>query len=176
MTAAATKEKAEPKVYREVGDFKKKYAEALEAASIQAEHTQTEGWKQLYALHRKSIEDRRKELGTWLESLATTMKRGNMTDEDEKALGDIKKGSVELRAEISAFIRSAIDPVQEPVEACQRVISHWRGEAAGAESANPLLNRGMVAAMAEAISEVSKVTFDAETGMVEIKDAAPETK
>jgi len=163
------KEKEAPKVHREIEEFRKKYAEALEGARISAEHTQTEGWKNLYSLNRHAVENRRKELGEQLEDLAKTMKRGGMDEDYEKMLGDIKKASAELRADISAFNRKAIHPVEDPVSECHRVIEDARRNARAGEIESPLTHRGMVAEMDDAIGAVDLVKFDTETGTVEIK-------
>jgi hypothetical protein len=169
MTAAATKEKAEPKVHREIEEFKKKYAEALEAAKISAEHTQTEGWKALYHLHRTTVDDRRKDLAEQLEELGKVMKRGGMSEGYEKQLSEIKKESTDLRADISAFQRKVITPVQSAVMECHAVIDSARRAAREGEERSPLTHRGLIAEMDDAIKAVAKVAFDSDEGTVEIE-------
>lgn len=167
MTTVA-KEKEAPKIRREIEEFSKRYEGALEGAKISAEHTQTEGWKNLYSLHRSTVENGRKVLAGQLEELARTMKRGGMDEDYEKQLGEIKKASAELRADISAFQRKAITPVEDPVLECHRIIDDARRAARDGETQSPLTNRGLIAEMDEAIKAVKKVRFEKESGTVEI--------
>ncbi len=158
----------EAKVRKEIVDFNERYIEALAEARVSAEHTQTTGWQELYSLHRTTVDTRRKEMAEQLEEIARTMKRGGMSEDAEKELGELKKQSVELRADISAFNRKVIVPIQEPVMQCHHVIDQARQTARAAEAASPLTHRGLIADMDEAISLVQKVKFDDDTGVVVI--------
>jgi hypothetical protein len=77
--------------------FREKYAEALISAVVSAEHTATEGWGKLYLGHQQAQRDRRRDMAKELKTLAVTLEDSGFTEDDEKALAEIKKASVCLR-------------------------------------------------------------------------------
>jgi hypothetical protein len=144
--------------------FKSAYRLALAEAQVSIDHTATEGWQRLYADHFKLLRDRRQEIAGQLRVLADQMERRGLTDDDEKALGDIKKASIELNAAHEHFLRQAVDPVKAPITACQDMLVEAMNEARRIEEREPMLNVGLVELMREAVAVAQKVVWSDENG------------
>lgn len=169
MTAVADKPK-EKIVRKEIEEFRKKYAEALADAQVSADHTAQAGWQNLYTMHRSNVQKERKALASQLRGHADVLERGQLSEEGEKWIGEVKKDAAALRTSVVAFERQTIEPVRAPVYRCETVIEDARRTARDAEGQAPLQARGLIAEMDEAINAVAKVRFDEETGVVEIKE------
>jgi hypothetical protein len=168
MSAVKEEQPKKVKGSAEVAAFEKKYAEALEDARTSALHTATEGWQQLYQQHKKNVEKRRKEIGAMLHDCATSIERGETSEDLAKVMSESKKQFESMVGLIAMFDRTTIEPVKEAMHRCHEVIEQARREARGLEANSPLVARGVLEAVDAAIKKVEKVTFDEKTGIIDI--------
>lgn len=149
---------------KEIRDFRERYAEALVAARISAEHTATQGWQDLYGAHRETTKKRQDDLADSLQSTMEVLRQRMLTEDEEKALADIKKSLTELRTADEAFQRQVIDPVTSPMIACNEVIERARAAAREAQRDAPLHVRGLVEAMETVIDTMPRIKFIVASG------------
>lgn len=152
----------------EVKAFQEKYAEAMEEAEVSRKLTETEGWRGLYIFNKKEVEKARKELSESLTALASSIERGSMSDETGKQIGESKKEFDRICITQRAFERQTVKPVREAMYLCHSVIEEARRDARNLETSSPLIAKGVLEAVEAAIKDVPKVTFDEETGRIEI--------
>lgn len=170
-TATATKPKAEadpskwsPNVQR----FREAYERALNEARVSEEHTATAGWRALYATRATEFKAERRRIGAALKDLGRKMEDVGLEEEEEKWMGELKKGSLALREAMAAFDRQTVEPVRQPVYDCDRVISDAVSLAEREERDNPLLNAGLSKAVREATQSVPRPRWDGRAGVVTI--------
>ena len=162
---AVAKPNPEPdKEPKEIRDFRERYAEALVAARVSAEHTATQGWQDLYGAHRESTKKQQDSLADSLESSVAVLRQRMLTEDEEKAIGEIKKSLTELRDADEAFQRQVIDPVTAPMIACNEVIERARAAAREAQRDAPLHVRGLVEAMETVIDTMPRIKFIVASG------------
>lgn len=168
MAAAAEKQ---AKAAREdvVGRFLEAYDVALEEARASAVTTETERWQRLYADHRDYLRKMYGENARALRDIADVFERGAMGEASEKELGEVKKASLALRELHMAFQTQAVAPVRKPVTDCENIISTARNIARDQEEKAPLVNRGLLEEMNNAIKTVARVRWDEERGRVVIE-------
>lgn len=172
MNMASAEENPGPRSNKDlIGRFRDEYSEALAEARVGAEHTTTDGWKALYGFHRHNYREARRVLASDLKRLAVQLEDFGFCEEDEKAVKNVAKGAADRRSEFEVFQDKTVGCVCEPVRKCERIIEQYRAEAVRAESAAPLHNVGMEELMRIEISKVSKPWFDAEEGVIEIREA-----
>lgn len=165
--AAATEKTAPAKKHGAFIDrFREAYEATLATARLSAEHTATEGWQTLYSDYRKSVQARRKQLAKDMRSIADTLEKYGLDDEDEKRIGEIKKQCAELREEQAVFTAKTVNPVRDPVNECDKLIETTRYDANRAESESPLTHRGIVEIFKAELGRLSRATWDDETGRV----------
>ena len=149
---------------KEIRDFRERYAEALVAARISAEHTATQGWQDLYGAHREETKKHQDALADLLETSVATLRQRMLSEEEEKTIGETKKALTELRAADEAFQRQVIDPVTSPMIACNEVIECARAAAREAQRDAPLHVRGLVEAMETVIDTMPRIKFIVASG------------
>lgn len=152
-----------------VSKFKEEYGQALARARISAEHTATDGWRLLYSSFRKEQRDQRRDLSEQLQKLAKSMEAMGLSEDEEKQLGEIKKGAQALRETRDVFDRKTVGPVRQPCDECRDLIAEAMNEATLAEERAPLVNVGLVELMRMTITEAEKVSWDSEEGRVLIR-------
>lgn len=151
-----------------VRKFEEEYAGPLEDSRVSAEHTATHGWQNLYQRHRKMRASTITTMGKQLRELADTLEAFGWTEDNEKSVKDLAKQSAELRAADAIFEQRFISRIVEPVRACERIIERYSGEARREEESNPLIAKGTIGIMAEAIESCDKPSWDDATGVVTI--------
>src|SRR4051812_22319411 len=109
---------SEPREPKEIRDFRVKYEEALGHARVSEEHTATEGWQNLYDLHRVTIRTHQDALADRMELVVQTLRQRLLTEDEEKAVVEAKKEMTELRIREQAFQRQVIDPIIAPMVQC----------------------------------------------------------
>jgi hypothetical protein len=172
---------AEPKQKNEpnpdptpVEKFRTMYVSALAEAQVSAEHTGTEGWQALYKTFMKDDRERRREVSQSLKAYALQLEMNGLTEEDEKALGDLKKQCAEARETREVFEAKTVQPVKACVEICQKVLSDARQWARAEQDRAPLTARNLVAEFDAEIKRHPIATWDDETGRVQIvRPSAP---
>lgn len=156
-----------------IGRFREEYAEALAEARTGSIHTQTDGWRNLYAFQRQVYRDSRRATAQRLTTMATQLEDFGFCEDDEKALKTLAKDIAERRIEFEVFNDKTVGRVCEPVSKCERVIEQYRAQAARDEAAAPLHNVGLEELVRIEISKVAKPWFNAETGVIEIREPTP---
>ena len=149
-----------------MGKLREAGKRAIDAALTSMEHTDTVGWQKLYADHAADVAQQRRDLGGRMTALAAGMERGMFGEDDEKALGDIKKASTELRAAIDHWNRQTVEPVRQCVYDFDDLKRNAIEDARSAEQREPLLNKGLADSVKAVLSQLPRVTWDAETGRV----------
>lgn len=149
--------------------FREKYADALAGAVVSAEHTATEGWAKLYLGHQQAHRERRRDMAKELKALAVTLEDSGFTEDEEKALAEIKKASASLRESGQVFETDTIGPVREPALICDRLRNEAMNEAARIEHDAPMLNMGLEHTMQMEVAGVDKPRWDAATGRIMIE-------
>lgn len=167
MTAVAT-----PKVEAKdvVSRFVEDYARAMREAEVSQEHTATAGWQHLYAEARKGQQEEQRRLCKELESAAYQLGMIGPTEDNEKAVGEIKKSMAALRERIDGFELHTVAPVRAPVDHCKNVIQQYASLARRQQDDAPLHQSGLTDRMAKAIADASKVDWNEENGRVEIEE------
>lgn len=153
-------------------NFRAEYGAALADARLSAEHTGTEGWQRLFSDRRDKEREHRRELAKQLRTQAERLEDFGLTEDDEKAIKDIAKASAELRDSGAVFERETIGRVCAPVQACERIALQYINQATRLESDTPLHNIGVEEMMRIEIGKYPKPLWDAENGIVEIKESA----
>lgn len=173
MTAAQIiAEPGRPPTHESILLFRDRYAQALESATIAESLTAEIGWQRLYQSHRDTIRDRRRQQAKMLKAWASALEDRTLDEEDEKAIGEIKKAIKQIRDDDTAFDAMTVGPVREPVQTCEAIRRDAINEARRDESEAPMLHIGLVEKMRDEISRVQIPVLNIETGRVEI--AAPE--
>jgi hypothetical protein len=152
--------------FESVTKFVRDYEDALAEARISAEHTATEGWQALYAGHRKAMETRRLELADSIRLLADEIEKYGPNPDIEKAIGNAKKLAEDIRETDQKFQETTVAPVRRCVEVAAKVIADATTAARNEERQTPLINNGLADAMQAAVSQVYRVTFDTDRGVV----------
>ena len=156
--------------------FIQRYAKALDAAKVSMAHTDTDGWRRLYAGHAEYLLDARRKLSKELTSLAESLEVGHLTEEGEKELGDVKKAAMELRVANGYWERQTVDPVRQPVRTCEQMLVSAVDEARRIEADQPMLNIGLTELMRAQVARSARVSWDSEIGAVVYHDAVdPDT-
>ncbi len=154
--------------------FREKYADALASAVVSAEHTATDGWARLYLGHQQAQRERRRDMAKELKALAVLLEDSGFTEDDEKALAEIKKASVSLRESQIVFEMDTIGPVREPALICDRLRNEAMNEAARIEHEAPMMHIGLEATMQMEVAGVDKPRWDAATGRIVIEKSGGE--
>lgn len=176
MSALPTPDVPPNKQMDPVSRFIANYAKALDAAMVSMEHTDTEGWRELYARHANAVMEDRRKLAKELESLADELERGMLTEEGEKAIGEVKKEAVELRTANHYWELQTADPVRQPVRVCEAMLSSAIDEARRIEAESPMLNIGLTEMMRAQVAKSARPAWDSEIGTISIKPGIdPET-
>lgn len=171
MTAAQIiAEPGRPPTHESILLFRDRYAQALESATIVESLTAEIGC--LYQNHRDTIRDRRRQQAKMLKAWASALEDRTLDEEDEKAIGEIKKVIKQIRDDDTAFDAMTVGPVREPVQTCEAIRRDAINEARRDESEAPMLHIGLVEKMRDEISRVQIPVWNIETGRVEI--AVPE--
>jgi hypothetical protein len=157
-----------PKEPAEVTKFRRDYEEALTHARVSVEHTATDGWQNLYGSHQDAIQRARKGIADSLNSILEPLRLRHLTEDEEKALGDIKKEAIELRERDESFRRQTIEPVISPMDECAAVIEAARSSARAAEREFGLGNRGLIEVMETVIDTMPRVKFMTASGKLVI--------
>lgn len=66
--------------------FHEEYGVALEAAEVQQNHTDTQGWQQLYAGVVKHYREQRRKMADQLKQLAEELEKHGLNEEQEKSI------------------------------------------------------------------------------------------
>lgn len=169
MNAQPNPEPSEP---REITQFRSKYAEALQAAEVSAEHTATQGWQDLYGAHQLKIQKNRADLADRTGKLTEVMRMRFLDKDEEKAIGEIKSELAELRESDESFRRQVIDPIIAPMRECERVMEEARAIVRKAEHETPLHTRGLIESMETVIDTVPRVKFVMASGRLVVGDGA----
>src|ERR1035437_3578785 len=133
-----------------VTKFRRAYAELFVRVEINKLLADTDGWRQLYGDHAKSVADQRRDLSKRLHVLADCMERGRLTEDEEKFIGDIKKEAIELREAEDHWNRQTVDPVREPGDAAEHMLQDAVAEAKRIEDREPLTSVGLLDVMRDA--------------------------
>lgn len=136
----------------EIVKFRRDYEDSLVHASVSAEHTATEGWRNLYGSHQENITKGRKDLSDRLNRVLEPLRLRHLTSE-------IKKAVVSLREDDQAFHRQTVSPVIAPMVECNAVIESARASARAAEREFGLGNKGLSEAMETVIDTMPRVKF-----------------
>jgi len=171
MTALPNPEVPQNKPVDPVTRFVQNYAKALAAAKVSQAHTDTDGWRNLYANHAQAVMEDRRNRAKELASLADELERGLLSEDGEKAIGEVKKAACELRTANHYWERQTVDPVRHPVRVCESMIAGAVDEARRIEADSPMLNIGLTDLMRRQVGECARVSWDSETGTVVIVDA-----
>ena len=148
--------------------FRHKYQDALNDALVQAEHTNTEGWKALYSTFTKKRRDDRRSVAAQLRDIADTIENVGHNEDHEKLIGEQKKMLVEMRLSDEHFEASVIQPIRQTVDKCSLLLSDFIRSAQNAEETQPLVNVGLVELAKAEIEKTRKVSWNDETGIVSI--------
>ncbi len=176
MTALPNPEVPQNKQVDPVTRFIQNYAKALDAAKVSRDHTNTEGWRDLYANHAASVMDGRRRLAKELAGLADQLERGLLTEDGEKAIGEVKKAALELRTANHYWELQTVDPVRQPVRVCEAMLVTAVDEARRMEADAPMIHIGLTELMRQQVARSARVSWDHETGTVVIGDAVdPDT-
>jgi hypothetical protein len=151
-----------------VEKFRTMYVAALAEAQVSAEHTNTEGWQSLYKNFMKADREGRRELAQGLKGYALQLEMTGLTEDDEKAIGDLKKRAAELREEREVFEAKTVEPVRSCVEVCQKVLNDARQWARAEQDRAPLTAPNLVAEFDAEFKRHPVATWDDETGRVQI--------
>jgi hypothetical protein len=151
-----------------VSRFIASYAKALDAAKVSMAHTATQGWRDLYERHAKAVMEDRRNLAGELGGLADELERGMLSEDGEKAVGEVKKAAAELRTANHYWELQTVDPVRQPVRVCEAILSSAIDEARRIEAESPLTNSGLVKLMRAAVSRCARPAWDSETGTISI--------
>lgn len=165
MAAAKTKAKTDQS-FDLVEEFKTKYAQVIEDVYVSVNHTAAEGWQNLYGQFRKTIMNRRQVLAEALKAIASDIARTGPNDETPKMLNDLKKEIEDIIETTFAFEASTVQPVKKPVDEASLCIDNFMAAAREEKRKTPLINDGIVDAMAEAVKASARASWDAETGVV----------
>ena len=168
MAKAAQKKAPEKDVHPIIATFRVAYKKALERALVSKAHTDTEGWRKLYAEHAEEVIRRRHLLANDLHELADMMECGELDEDDEKSIADIKKSAAGMREAEQHWQRQTVGPVKAPVDECYTLLQNVLEEARRAQLAAPLHNPLLVDTVHEQIDRVPKVSWGAETGEIGI--------
>lgn len=162
MTALSNPDpKKEPE---EIAKFRRDYEEALVNARVSAEHTATDGWRNLYGNHVEHVQKSRKTISDRPSAILDPMRLRHLTEDEEKDLGEIKKEAVSIREYDEMFTRQTIEPVTAPLQECASVIERARSSAQAAVREYGLGNRGLVEAMETVIDTMPRVKFMTASG------------
>lgn len=153
---------------------RREYADALHRAEISATHTATDGWQQLYTGFRLAQREARRKLADDLRQVADTIEAGNLSEDGEKRIGDLKKAAIDLRETAAVFDAKTVQPVKDPVEECRRIMADANTAAQNDEARTPLVNIGLAETMLMESRTWDVPTWDADTGRVNI--IAPTTE
>lgn len=153
-----------------IGKFRADYGIVLQEARVSAEHTATFGWQGLYAARKRKDRDSRRNLAESLKAKAELLETVGWSEDDEKAVKDIAKSSLEMREAETVFERTVVDRVAQPVFECDRIRREYRNRAANEERSAPLHNVGLEALTEAEIARQPTPIFNRETGVVEIKE------
>lgn len=167
--SAVKEERPRAKGAAEVEAFEKKYADALDEARVSEVHTATHGWQDLYQAHRTSVEKWRRDIGAILHDAATAIERGDIGDGPEESMAEAKKSFAAMRNVVKVFEARTVAPVKEAMERAHEVIEAARRDARAAESNSPLVAKGILEAVTNAIEAMPKVSFDDKTGRITIE-------
>ncbi len=154
-----------------IKQFQEEYTAAIADARISEEHTQTDGWQKLYGNERRDEQQTRRRLCGELEQAAERLQLVGSTEDDEKALAEIKKGMTAMRERRDSFDRTTVAPVKEPVDRCERVAEKFSSSAKYAEQNAPLHNVGLEHLMRDAIAGCPKASWNEDAGRVELSEA-----
>ena len=166
----ATKKQAAKKddVHPIIIQFRSDYAKALALVCVSKEHTDTEGWRKLYAEHVEEVVRQRRRLANELHELADMMECNDLDEDGEKAIGEIKKAATGLREAEHHWRMQTIVPVKDPVDDCHALLQSVRERARNAQLDATLTNAGLVEKAHGEIARVQTVSWDAETGTISI--------
>lgn len=149
-----------------VEKFRKVYDQLVADARVSQQHTETEGWKALYAQHRDLMKKRRQELSDRMTGLAAGLVQIGV--DVLKDLGECRKELADILVVEQQFDQSTIGPVKAPVDECREAITDAMTEAEELERKTPLVNQGIAQEMAAAVKSAPKVTWDPKDGVVRI--------
>lgn len=148
--------------------FRDRYAQALEAAVTSEQLTIQGGWQQLYLHHRETIRSRRREQAKFLKVWAAALEDRTLSEDDEKAIGEIKKAIKQIRDDDNAFDAMTVGPIRETVQVCQAIRGDAMNEARRSEEEAPMLHIGLIEKMRGELARVHLPTWNIDTGRVEI--------
>ena len=149
--------------------FRDHYLEAVTMAERSAALTATAGWQQLYADAVKARQHRMAEIADGMDALAGEVRKGLPDDDQQRNMADLRKQLIEVREDWEHFDRSTIAPVRQPwVDSCD-LIRDALDKAGWAERQAPLVCRGLVEAVKEALADLPVITWNANDGTMTVK-------
>lgn len=159
------KEKAEVFVAR----HQERYSESLTKAREAAATTATPAWQENYttqvAAHRSRVTSAIGAINHACEAI-----KGNDTREDlEKEIKDSVKSLIEERVAFAAWRLRTVTPYRKSADDCEYEVNSVLRAAENAEREQPLIERGLCAAVRDIVKQWPRVSWNDDTGVVEIR-------
>jgi len=148
--------------------FVEQYTEIVERAKIAAEHTSTDGWKTLFTDYRHRIQNGYRTPAKTLKQLGEKCETGGINEDERKLVKEALKQIETTENDDSIFVRDVIDKVAAPARDASMCLLEYRQAADLAETAQPLINLGLVDVMKDAIKKQPTISWDGLTGVLTI--------
>ena len=155
-----------------MNEFREKYAKVIQRAHTHAEHTQTDGWQELFQQRNADDVRKRKLFADRLSSFAKSVLKPELVTllEDLKPLTEVKNQLRDHIVERMSWEEQIVSSISSIVEEAQKCIDDYRSRAEREERMHTLHANGLETAMEEAIKQAPVVTWDAKDGVVRVNE------
>lgn len=153
-----------------VSEFQSAYEDAVAECRKAMETTGTDGWQKLYADFMAGNEKRRIWAADQLDTLADSLRREALSEDDLKELKAAVKNATEACDAAASFDLQTVAPIRGTVEALSGIIGNYEQQAASMAARTPLTEAGLPDRLADAIHGVPKASWNPRVGCISIKE------